>query len=182
MVEKRIHRLRDLAQRQYGYFTAEQANQVGVSSAYLANLVRTGKFAGVSHGVYVDPTVPIDRFDRSRRALLWTGRNQACLSHQTALWLWDLADEPEKIDLTLPRGTRIRRAGGETYTIHSFDLPKDWVTEKYDVRTVDAAVAIVQSWREMQISGDRARKLTYAAFEGGVISEQDRNELYSAFN
>jgi hypothetical protein len=48
------------------------------------------------------------------QAVLWTGRTNAALSHETALDLLELADvNPDGVHVTAPSGARVRRQGGE---------------------------------------------------------------------
>ena len=56
----------------------------------------------VAHGVYRVPQVPETPYDLWALAVLWTGAEEACLSHETALAAWDISDiNPERIHLTV---------------------------------------------------------------------------------
>ena len=66
------------------------------------------------------PTSPAGTYLESD---LWTGQQRAYLSHDAALLLHDLRDiNPGQIHSTVPRGSRLRRAGGKLYEVHHQDL------------------------------------------------------------
>ena len=79
-------------------------------------------------------------------AVLWAGPDDACLSHDTALHAWGIADvNPDRIHLAVPRGRRLRRAGGGRYVLHHEDLQSAQVTWWQGIRIVTVPTAIGQS-------------------------------------
>ena len=87
-----IDRLREVALDQYGFVTTAQAEEAGVSAPSLAMLVKRGRLERVVRSVYRVPQVPPSSFDRFMLALLWTGCDEAALSHETALDAYDVCD------------------------------------------------------------------------------------------
>ena len=108
-----IDRLREVALDQYGFVTTAQAEEAGVSAPSLAMLVKRGRLERVVRSVYRVPQVPPASFDRFMLALLWTGCDEAALSHETALDAYDVCDvNPTSIHVVVDGGRRIRRKGG----------------------------------------------------------------------
>ena len=119
-----IDRLRSIALDQYGYVTASQAMEAGVTKAALGMLKKRGRVDRVSYGVYRIPQVPVTERDRFMLAILWTGAKEAVLSHETALDAYGICDvNPGKVHVTVARGRRISRAGGEGYELHFENIP-----------------------------------------------------------
>ena len=80
-----------------------------------------------------------------RLILLWTGASEACLSHDTALGVWEVSDiNPDRIHLTFASHRRIRRAGGGLYVVHHQDLDARQVTWWQGIPTVNVPTAIAQ--------------------------------------
>jgi len=114
-----MERLREIALDQHGLVTARQAGDAGINPIELVKLTSRGRLERVARGVYRVPQVPGSRWDNWALAVLWTGVPEACLSHETALAAWDISDiNHDRIHLTVPRGTRLRRSGGERYVLH----------------------------------------------------------------
>ena len=118
-----IDKLRGIALDQYGYVTASQAAEAGVTKAALGMLNKRGRVERVSYGVYRIPQVPSTERDRFMLAILWTGAGEAALSHETALDVYGICDiNPGKVHVTVAKGRRISRQGGAGYELHREDL------------------------------------------------------------
>lgn len=140
-----IDRLREVALDQHGYVTAAQALEAGVSAQSLAMLARRGRVERAAHGVYRVPQVPATEFDAYQLALLWTGRDEASLGFETALFAWGVCDvNPGVVHLCVPASCRLRRAGGEAYVVHRADVPEADVGWWEGMRCVLLARAIEQ--------------------------------------
>lgn len=102
----------ETASRQGGYFTAQQAREVGFSRWSLYHHAKAGTFERVAHGLYRFPEFPASSFEDVLAAWLQAGPDRAIVSFETALLLHELSSlRPRKIHLTLPREARRRRAG-----------------------------------------------------------------------
>jgi predicted transcriptional regulator of viral defense system len=135
----------DVAVDQYGYFTVQDALDLGIDQAALRMVAARDKVAHVAHGVYRFPELPATEFDPFMLAVLWTGTTDACLSHDTALANYDVCDiNPDRIHLTVPKARRIRRRGGELYVVHYADLAADQLGWWHRIRTVTLPTAIAQ--------------------------------------
>ena len=140
-----LDRMREVALEQHGFVTTQQAAELGGSSALLAAMVRRGRLEHPARGVYQVGQVPVTEYDGHMLAVLWTGFPEACLSHDTALDVWDISDIlPDQIHVTVTAHRRIERAIPPGYVIHYEDLAPDEVTWWESIPTVTATVAIRQ--------------------------------------
>lgn len=140
-----LERLRDLAIDQHGFVATAQAVDAGIPRFELAKMVARGRIERVAHGVYRIPQVPETEYDPFMQALLWTGAPEAVLSHDTALALREISDiNPTKIHITVKKGRRINRTGGNGYVLHFEDIAKGHVTWLAGMPIVDVPAAIEQ--------------------------------------
>ena len=125
----------DVAIDQYGYVTAKDATDLGLAAMTIQMLVRRGGLEKVAHGVYRFPELPVTEYDSYMLAVLWTGVPEACLSHETALALYDVCDaNPTKVHMTVPRDRRVRRSDGEQYVLHDEDLEPEEIGWLHQIR------------------------------------------------
>ena len=140
-----LDRLREIALDQHGFVTAPQANDAGVSPQLLSIMVRRGRLERVSRGVYRIGQVPVTQYAPLMQAVLWPGFPEACLSHDSALDVWDVSDIlPNEIHVTVGAKRRIERAVPDRYVIHRENLPPSEVTWFESIPTVTTATAIRQ--------------------------------------
>ncbi|MHB1740891.1 MAG: type IV toxin-antitoxin system AbiEi family antitoxin domain-containing protein [Actinomycetes bacterium] len=135
----------DVAVDQYGYFTVQGALDLGIERLTVDKLASRGQVERAGHGVYRFPELPVTKFDPYMLAVLWTGAPEACLSHDTALAVREVCDiNPDRIHLTVAARRRIRRAGGELYSMHYEDLDTGQVDWWERIPTVTLPTAIGQ--------------------------------------
>lgn len=140
-----IDKLREIALDQHGFVTTAQAAEVGVSKATLSKLATRSRIERVAHGVYRVPQTPRDEYDRFMLAVLWTGAPEALISHESALDLYEVCDvNPKAIDVTVAKGRRISRKGGEGYSIHREDIANNNRAWREEVPVVTLTRAIEQ--------------------------------------
>ena len=140
-----IERLREIALDQHGFVTTAQASDLGVSRATLSKLTSRGRIERVAHGVYRVPQMPSSHFDRFMLAILWTGVPEALISHESALDLYGVCDvNPRYVDITVARGRRISRRGGEGYRVHRADVAQADRAWREEVPVVALRLAIEQ--------------------------------------
>lgn len=99
------------ASQQGGYFTAAQARTSGFSWASLSYHARRGRFTRIRRGLYRLREYPESTREDVVAAWLAAGRDDAVVSHESALDLLGLSDVvPHRVHLTLPRSKRYRPA------------------------------------------------------------------------
>ena len=135
----------EVAVDQHGYITLDDAQKLGISQPTVAMLAHRGTLEHLARGVYRFAHFPTSPAGPYLEAVLWTGQPRACLSHDTALALHELCDiNPGRIQVTIPKGRRIRRAGGNLYVVHQQDLDDEQIGWWERVRIVTAGIAIEQ--------------------------------------
>jgi hypothetical protein len=97
----------DLARRQHGLVSRDQALRAGLTRGAIDRRVRGGHWEPVGHAVYRFPGAPRTWHQRALALCLGAG-SPAVTSHRTAGWLWGLdgvsRQPPEPIDVLVPRG------------------------------------------------------------------------------
>lgn len=102
-------RLFEIASEQGGYFTAGQAATCGFSKASLSYHARRGRFLRVKRGLYRLAQYPASPREDVLAAWLGAGRDEAVVSHESALDILGLSDVvPERVHVTVPRSRRYR--------------------------------------------------------------------------
>lgn len=102
-------RLFEIASEQGGYFTARQATTCGFSKASLSYHARRGRFLRVKRGLYRLSQYPASPREDVLAAWLGAGRDDALVSHESALDILGLSDVvPERVHVTVPRSRRYR--------------------------------------------------------------------------
>lgn len=115
MVQNRTDRRRlltALAGRQAGYFTSEQASELGFSSRLQHHHSKVQNWRRVERGLYRLAEWPLDPEDSFVFASLWS-RKLGVISHDSALALYEMSDlMPNEVHLTVPRSFRKRLVPG----------------------------------------------------------------------
>jgi len=176
MPGKVYKRLFELATDQYGFVTTDDARDLGIDPHRLVVMASRGDLRRVAHGLYRFGLIPSTMFDELMEATLWP-RRLGVISHQTALDLWDLCDvNPTKVDLTVPKAAKIRRAVPVVYRVHVRDLADEDVTCREGIPVVAAKRAILDG-----IEGHLDNRLIGQAIGTargcGLVSGPDLDEL-----
>lgn len=196
--------LYDIAEKQAGYFAANQASEVGFSWERLSSNVKAGLFQRVARGVYRLVRFPGSASEDLFVAWLRTGRN-AVISHESALSVYELSDVlPGEVHVIVPRTASRRRKGIRQ---HTNQLAPDEITsrEGLPVTTVSRTIAdvsvsglaeelIQQAIRESlqrgltsqdellghaNHRGGRAKRIIQTALSEGVTQRDMRVERHS---
>ncbi len=133
-------KLYPVAEGQAGYFTRQQAAEIGVDSARLARQTAAGRLARVAPGVYRLVQFPASPHEDLMIAWLQTGPGSV-ISHDSALALYDLSDAlPTEVHVTVPRSASRRRSG---MRLHTQRLEPSEVTRRngMTVTTVSRTIA-----------------------------------------
>lgn len=135
----------DVAVAQHGYFTIRDAKTEGIEAVTVRMLTSRGRVTRVGQGLYRFDDLPVSPQAVFMEAVLWTGIQDAALSHDTVLAVRELCDvNPDRIHLTVPRNHRIRRGGHERYIVHYQNLDPSERAWWEGVPAVTAACAIRQ--------------------------------------
>lgn len=171
-------RLWEVALDQHGFVTTGDARALGIAPHTLRFLAQRGALRREAHGVYRFERFPASNADDYMRAVLWTGQPDAALSHETALDLLELADvNPDRVHVTVPTGSRVRRQGGEQIVVHEEELAPADVGWWQGIRCVAAATAIHQVIDAGQTQVHLIRQAVQTARANGAITAEQEDEL-----
>ena len=163
----------EVAVEQYGYVTIREAKQLGIDENAVWMLAARGGLERAAHGVYRFPQLPVTERDPYMLAVLWAGTDQTCVSHDTALAVYEACDiNPDRIHLTVPTARRIRRRGGERYQLHHQDLATDEVGWWEGIPTVTLPTAIGQGIDSGVPSYLLRQALDYGRRTGDVLADE----------
>lgn len=135
------------ASGQHGYFTARQARLCGFGTSLIAYHYRRGRFVRAHRGVYRLRDYPSSPEDEVVAAWLAVGKDEAVVSHESALDLLGLSDViPNAIHLTVPRSRRYLPTlpGVRLHTTTKPFLPVD-VTTREGIRLTSVSRTIVDA-------------------------------------
>lgn len=167
----------ELAVSQHGYFSAKQAESLGISNKALIMLARRGTVDRVAFGTYRFPKYPYTTGDRQMLAVLWTRAPEAALSHETALDVYGISDiNPSKYHITVAKGRRLRRADSTPYLIHHENLEPEQLGWWEEVPVVKPAKAIAQCI-DYGTPTYLLRQALERGFEQGRITLNQKREL-----
>ncbi len=119
--------LADLAEEQWGQFTAAQATEIGVPRQTLTRLAKQGSLEHMAHGVYRMTGAPTTTHDRLRAAWLATEPDKKAatrlretqpivVSHRSAAVLRDLGDlDADRFEFSTPIRKQSRRDDVQFY-------------------------------------------------------------------
>ena len=104
-----------LSTRQYALITRAQAHELGVTPSMVKERIRAAAWVRVHPGVYRLAGAPRTWEQNAMAAVLWAGPD-AVVSGRAAAYLWRLNgfSPPGRIEVTVPRGTRLARRPGVT--------------------------------------------------------------------
>ena len=170
-----------MAEAHEGLFTSRQARDEGIEAFVLAKLVQRGRLERTSRGVYRVPLMTPGRFSQHQEAVLWAtahrGPEQLALSHETALLIYGISDaSPNAIHLTVPRGTRFRRAEPKGLVIHYADLADDEI----QVHEGIPLTSVARTVRDLLLAGGRADLIRQAIREArreGFVGDAEARRL-----
>jgi predicted transcriptional regulator of viral defense system len=166
-------RARELAMGQYGYFTTDEARDLGIPVVELAKLSAREQVRHVAYGLYRFDDVPVTEYDQYFEAVARVGKD-AFLTGDSVLALHDLA-------LVNPRRRRI----GTTRRVRA-KLP-DWidvVREEVDPDSLTTyfmipSVTVAHAIRSCQgkVMTERLLQAVDDALAEGLVSESEGHAL-----
>ena len=171
-----------IAASQGGYFTAQQASQVGYDYPHLSYHIAAGNFEREGRGLYRIPTLPHSEHDDLVRLRFWSrGRDdepQAVVSHQTALALHDLAEFiPTRIHLTVP--SSFRRPAPKGCALHKAALARADMQEVGALRTTTPLRTLSDLAADPSLPTEQFEHAVKVASSRGMISRSQADKLRS---
>lgn len=138
-LEKELE-LYQIAEDQAGYFSLQQARQLGLQRNQVYRGIERGKFIKAGYGVYRFVQFPASNFEEIHRAVLSASKN-AVVGFQSALYVYELSDIiPDEIHLILPPTASRRRSG---IRVHTTQLEPDDITSYEGLPITTVAKSII---------------------------------------
>ena len=159
----------------HGVIRRSDARAMGATPAQIEWRCDSGIWIPMHRGVYrhsAAPSTPQQRL----LAASWAAGTDGVASHRSAAWLWQLADYPDRPEVTVPHGRLPRLAG---IAVHrSVDLPMSACGERHGIpvtdpfRTLIDLGAVVPPWAvSSAVDAAIARRLVTL---GGLLQALDR--------
>lgn len=181
MPRSRMDELIAIAEDNDGLVTSKQARDAGIFDSVLVRLAQRGRLERTARGVYRITHYPQSKFSQYKEALLWAEASQgpklAALSHETAFVIYGISDaNPAQVHITVPKSTRLRRAGPAWIAVHRNDLPPTDITihEGLSITTIERTVEDV-----LRLTGraDLVREAIRDARRAGLIDVAESAKL-----
>jgi len=172
-LQDHIAELYQIAEAQGGYFTASQAQSVGISRRQLAYHTATGRFVRVGRGIYRLALFPHSPYEDLFIAWLRTG-GKGVISHESALALYELSDVmPAEIHLIVPPTASRRRPGLRLHTNRL--TPEDITTYRgLPVTTVPRTIAHVSA---AGLADELIIQAIQEAIQRGMVTKKQMRDL-----
>ncbi len=179
MLSKRTQ-LREIANRQGGYFTARQAAAVGYGLQHSDHYISTGEWTREAHGIYKLSGVPSDNpaQDELHLWLLWTiGRKgtdpRGAYAYETAMSIFGISDlVAAKKHISVPPSFRVSKTP-RGIVLHRETRAASDIIEWSGLRVVCPLRTIVDLLRECRVSLEHVERGFKDASTRGLITTQE---------
>jgi predicted transcriptional regulator of viral defense system len=174
----------EIADRQQGYFTALQAQSIGIPRSNFHRRLASGEWIRERRGIYRLVHYPVT--DRPELVIysLWScdrkGNVQAVCSHETAMDIHELSDVmPAMTHMTVPKG--FRRGGAPPKVLHlhfgELDISDQELRPGY--RVTRPLKTLIDVAREGRVSPDLIAQGLEQGFQRGLVSRREIAERSS---
>lgn len=162
-------RLYQIAEDQAGYFTADQARQVGFTYERLSANTSNNRFLRMDHGIYRLNHFPATLYEDLFAAWLRTGPDSV-ISHHSALSVYELSDYlPSEIHVIVPRTASRRR---EDLQLHTHQIAEDEITRRAGLPVTTPARTIADV-ANSGLSREFVVQAVDEALQRGMTSEEE---------
>lgn len=160
---------------QLGFFTKDEAQEAGISSALLAHHSKVGKVEHVYRGVYRFPHVPHD--DLEDLVALWLlSAREGVFSHETALALLQLSDVlPNSVHLMVPTRWRRRRFPVHTELHYVSEMPTE--IQWFGAVPITRTMRTLQDCQAMHTPPELIAQAVTQAVARGLITRSEAEQL-----
>ncbi|HEX7241755.1 MAG TPA: type IV toxin-antitoxin system AbiEi family antitoxin domain-containing protein [Longimicrobiaceae bacterium] len=167
----------ELAADQFGYVTAGQAREAGVSSMALVMMERRQVLERISRGLYRLVQFPVDPMGQYMEASLWPSGTKGIISHESALALYNISDvSPSRVHITVPRSFRIRRQIPRHLAVHHANL-SDSDRDSYEGIPVTSVVRTIRDCREARLGVEVLDRAILDAQREGLLNQRDAEQI-----
>ncbi len=174
--------LYEVAVGQGGFFTTQQAADVGYSPQLLAHHKKAGRIRGIRRGVYRLVHFPAEENEELIVSWLWS-ECAGVFSHQTALSLHSLSDVlPSQVHLSLPNSWSARRLRApENLVLHYDDVPKEERTW-FGIVPITTPARTLNDCARTSLSPELLQQATLEAIQRGLVAKDQLAEVELALH
>jgi predicted transcriptional regulator of viral defense system len=174
----RKHKLFEIADRQQGYFTAQQAQECSFSRPNFHLKLKSGEWTKEMRGIYRLAHYPASERPELVLWILWScdkkGTPQGIWSHETALDIRELSDiMPAKMHMTVPTQFKRRIDIPKQLHLHFADIPEAEIETCQGYRITTPLRTLVDVDKEGGVSSEHIAQAIREALQRGMISHQD---------
>jgi prepilin-type N-terminal cleavage/methylation domain-containing protein len=170
-------KLQKIADKQYGYFTAHEADSVGYAHKHHTYHVKQGNWLKVSRGIFRFSNYNDDLFSNLTYWSLWSrnknGQSQAVISHFSSLLVYDITTASKNdIHLTVPKDFRKRNIPTEGLVLHKENLPLSALENHGSFMTTNLFRTLQDTKDELELQGKWHEVADKVADSGKLSNEQ----------
>jgi predicted transcriptional regulator of viral defense system len=170
----------EIAESQYGLFTAKQAIEAGFKKNNHPYHVRAGNWVREWHGIYRLVRFPLHKDSELALWLLWahdrSSKPQGVYSHETALRIFDISDlMPAKLHLTVPKD--FRKHPPKSIVLHKGAVPEQDITVTEDLRVTTPLRTILDLITTNTVSWDILRQALSESLQQGLIMQHQIKKI-----
>lgn len=175
-------RLFEIADRQQGYFTAQQAQECGIPHSNFHFRIRSGEWVKLLRGVYRLVRYPVTERSELVLWILWSrdkkGNPQGVWSHQTALDIHEISDiMPSKMHMTVPLTFRKRVAIPKHLKLHFATLAKSDVETWQGYKVTTPLRTLIDVIEEGIVPEEQIEQAIRDGLKMGILNERDLNKI-----
>lgn len=171
-------KLFQVADRQQGYFTSQQAQECGYHRSHFHRFLQSGEWSKELRGVYRLSHYPLQERGELVLWTLWSrnkkGEPQGIWSHETALDIYELTDVmPSKMHMSVPKGFRRNQSIPKVIALHFQNIEEDEVEIRQGYRLTSPLRTLLDVVAEGSISEDQVKMGLQQAINRGLITKRE---------
>jgi len=170
----------EIAESQYGLFTAKQAISAGFKKNNHPYHVRAGNWERLWRGIYRLMRFPPQKESELALWLLWShdskGKLQGVYSHETVLQIYDISDlMPAKLHLTVPK--HFRKQPPKCLVLHKGTILERDISFRDRLLVTNPLRAILDLLTINTVSRDIIREALKESLQRGLITQHQIKEI-----
>ncbi|HSX38439.1 MAG TPA: type IV toxin-antitoxin system AbiEi family antitoxin domain-containing protein [Chlamydiales bacterium] len=168
----------EIADRQHGYFTSEQAEECGFSRSNFHFKLRSGEWIKEQRGIYRLARYPVSERPELVLWTLWSrnkqGIPQGIWSHETALDIHELSDiMPAKMHMSVPIGFRKKIETPKILHLHFVNLIESNIETRQGFKVTTPLQTLIDVIDEGTVPREQIIQAIQEALQRGLISRQN---------
>lgn len=168
----------EIADRQQGYFTSQQAEECGFSRSNFHFKLRSGEWLKEQRGIYRLARYPVSERPELVLWTLWSrdkkGAPQGVWSHETALDIHELSDMmPAKMHMSVPVRFRKKIEIPKILCLHFADLTESNIETRQGFKVTTPLQTLIDVIDEGTVPQEQVIQAIREAVQRGLISRQN---------